>query len=55
MPAILLPSDWKDWLEGPPDAAGLLCRPFEAAMTVDCTAERWAGGEQVCTSFGSRL
>jgi putative SOS response-associated peptidase YedK len=55
MPAILLPSDWKDWLEGPPDAAGLLCRPFEAAMTVDCTAERWAGGEQVSTSPGSRL
>jgi hypothetical protein len=28
MPAILPRSDWADWLDGPPDAAGLLCRPY---------------------------
>ena len=43
MPAILPPDDWQDWLNGPPDAAGLLCRPFEAAMSVDRTTERWSG------------
>ena len=43
MPAILPAGDWKDWLNGPPDAAGLLCRPFEAEMRVERTAERWAG------------
>jgi putative SOS response-associated peptidase YedK len=41
MPAILLRSGWSDWLDGPPDAAGLLCRPFEAAMTVERTEEPW--------------
>ena len=43
MPAILPPSDWHDWLNGPPDAASLLCRPFEADMHVERTLERWAG------------
>ena len=41
MPAILPPSDWADWLDGPPDAAGLLCRPYELAMTVERTGEAW--------------
>ena len=42
MPAILPPGDWSDWLNGPPDAASLLCRPFEAAMRVERTTERWS-------------
>lgn len=39
MPAILPPSDC--WLEGPPDAAGLLCRPYELGMAVERTQEPW--------------
>ena len=41
MPAILPRSDWGDWLDGPPDAAGLLCRPYELGMTVLRTEEPW--------------
>jgi putative SOS response-associated peptidase YedK len=43
MPAILPRSDWGDWLDGPPDAAGLLCRPYELGMRLERTAERWSG------------
>ena len=39
MPAILPESDWADWLNGPPDAAGLLCRPYELGMRVERTEE----------------
>ena len=42
MPAILPRRDWSDWLDGAPDAAGILCRPYEADMKVERTAERWA-------------
>ncbi len=28
MPVIVRRDDWVDWLEGPPDAAGLLYRPY---------------------------
>jgi putative SOS response-associated peptidase YedK len=41
MPAILPRSDWADWLDGPPDAAGLLCRPYELGMRVERTTEAW--------------
>lgn len=41
MPAILPESDWADWLDGPPDAAGLLCWPYELEMRVERTAEAW--------------
>ena len=41
MPAILPREDWADWLDGEPDAAGLLCRPFEGVMTVEHTEEAW--------------
>jgi putative SOS response-associated peptidase YedK len=41
MPAILRRGDWADWLNGPPDAAGLLCRPYEMGMTVLRTEEPW--------------
>ena len=41
MPAILPKSDWADWLDGQPDAAGLLCRPYELEMKVERTSEAW--------------
>jgi putative SOS response-associated peptidase YedK len=41
MPAILPSCDWEDWLDGPPDAAGILCRPYEADITVEKTIEPW--------------
>ena len=28
MPVILRQEDWHDWLDGPPDAARVLCRPY---------------------------
>ena len=41
MPVILRPSDWSDWLDGPPDAAGLLCRPYPDMMVIERTAQPW--------------
>ena len=41
MPAMLPREDWGDWLDGPPDAAGLLCRPYELGMRVERTGESW--------------
>jgi putative SOS response-associated peptidase YedK len=41
MPVILKRADWADWLDGPPDAAGLLCRPYPELMVVERTAEGW--------------
>jgi len=41
MPAILPREDWADWLDGPPDAAGLLCRPYELGMRMERTEETW--------------
>lgn len=41
MPVILKREDWEDWLDGPPDAAGLLCRPYPDLVVVDRTAELW--------------
>ena len=41
MPVILKREDWSDWLDGPPDAAGLLCRPYPELMVCERTAEIW--------------
>lgn len=41
MPVILKREDWGDWLDGPPDAAGLLCRPYPDRMVVERTADPW--------------
>lgn len=41
MPVILKRSDWADWLNGPPDAAGLLCRPYPDLMVCDRTTDAW--------------
>lgn len=40
-PVILRREDWSDWLDGLPDAAGLLCRPYPDLMVKDRTADRW--------------
>ena len=39
MPVILRQEGWADWLDGPPDAAGLLCRPFPELMLEERTAD----------------
>ena len=39
MPVILEQSDWSDWLDGPPDHARLLCRPYPELMVVNRTTE----------------
>ena len=41
MPVILRRADWSDWLDGLPDAAALLCRPYRNLMVKDRTADRW--------------
>ena len=41
MPVILRRDDWSDWLDGAPDAAGLLCRPYPDLMVVNRTADAW--------------
>jgi putative SOS response-associated peptidase YedK len=41
MPVILKRSDWGDWLDGSPDAAGLLCRPYPDLMVCDRTTDAW--------------
>jgi putative SOS response-associated peptidase YedK len=43
MPVILRRQDWGDWLDGAPDNAALLCRPYPDLMVVNRTAERWSG------------
>jgi len=43
MPVILRRQDWGDWLDGAPDDAALLCRPYPDLMVVNRTAERWSG------------
>ena len=42
MPVILRREDWGDWLDGPPDDARLLCRPYPELMAVNRTADPWA-------------
>lgn len=41
MPVILRRDDWDDWLDGAPDDAKLLCRPYPDLMVVNRTTERW--------------
>jgi putative SOS response-associated peptidase YedK len=41
MPVILKRGHWADWLHGPPDAAGLLCRLYPELMAVERTPESW--------------
>jgi putative SOS response-associated peptidase YedK len=46
MPIILRRTDWLDWLDGPPDAAVLLCKPYPNLMDVERTAEPGVGRSQ---------
>ncbi len=41
MPVIVKREDWQDWLDGPPDSARILCRPYPELMVANRTAERW--------------
>jgi putative SOS response-associated peptidase YedK len=41
MPVILRREDWGDWLDGTPDDARLLCRPYPDLMVVDRTFDPW--------------
>lgn len=41
MPVILRPTEWSEWIDGPPDAAGLLCRPYPDLMVVTRTDDPW--------------
>ena len=41
MPVILRRDDWRDWLDGAPDQAALLCRPYPDMMTRKRTADPW--------------
>ena len=43
MPVILRQQDWADWLDGAPDDAAILCRPYPDLMVVNRTSERWSG------------
>ena len=41
MPVILRRSDWADWLDGAPDDAAILCRPYPDMVVRDQTDEPW--------------
>lgn len=41
MPVILRRDDWSDWLDGAPDKAGLLCRPYPEMVVCERTGESW--------------
>ena len=39
IPVVLRREDWGDWLGGPRDEAGLLCRPYPGGMVVERNGE----------------
>jgi putative SOS response-associated peptidase YedK len=41
MPVILRRDDWGDWLDGAPDDARLLCRPYPDLMVRKQTTDPW--------------
>lgn len=45
MPVILERGAWGSWLDGSPNDARLLCRPYAGEMVVRRTDERWAGAK----------
>jgi putative SOS response-associated peptidase YedK len=49
MPVILQREDWADWLDGAPDAAGLLCRPHPNLMVKERNLR--SVGEAVCNKL----
>ncbi|MEO6388095.1 MAG: SOS response-associated peptidase family protein [Croceibacterium sp.] len=44
MPAILAPADWDGWLNGTPEQAAALCRPWPGPITVERTPQNWIRG-----------
>lgn len=44
MPVVLAPEQYGRWLEGSPQEAFDLCRPWPGALTIERTAEPWAKG-----------
>jgi len=45
MPLILSPAAQRYWLNGTPDDALTLCRTWEGDLSVERTAQRWAGSK----------
>lgn len=43
MPVILTGSDRETWMDGSPDEAFALCRPFDGELAIDRTDIPWAG------------
>ena len=41
MPVLLRPEDYQVWTLGAPERAKELCRPWEGALEIERTAERW--------------
>ncbi len=41
MPVLLRPEDYEVWTLGAPERAKELCRPWEGALEIERTAERW--------------
>lgn len=41
MPAIIASGDWAQWVEGTPEEAFALLRPWSNELQVDRTSERW--------------
>jgi putative SOS response-associated peptidase YedK len=41
MPVTLPRQTWVDWIDGPPDDARLLYRPYPADLNVRKTLDRW--------------
>ena len=44
MPVILKPDDYSIWIDGTHTQAKALCQPYEGAVMLDRTAQRWAKG-----------
>lgn len=42
MPVIVAPEDRAEWLQGSPEQAFGLCRPWQGALALDRTGEPWA-------------
>ena len=51
MPVILRRDDWSDWLDGLPDAAALLCRPYPDLLVKDRTNDRWVQRSEASRVF----
>ena len=41
MPVILQRQDWSDWLDGAPDDAAVLCRPYPDLVVKEQTSQPW--------------